>query len=190
MRLRMIATTLVTLAFASSSGFAGGIGLFSANDGSNDHLTLTLYVPANIYVLYLGQGGPTATGAEYRIIGMPGTFGANYIATLMPASGSNLNLGNAFDGTGHNVAWPVPQPFDGNGILRVATYSMVALQAIPTGTRIMVTHRNPPTNVLFPCSLITDASFNLFCQASGDMRISSTVAVEEGTWTRVRNLYR
>jgi len=194
MRLRVIATALVTLGLVSSSAFAGGIGLFSAADGSSCNLNMALYVPANIYVLYLGQGGPVANGAEYKIAGMPGTFGVTFIATLVNAPNSNLNLGNAFDGVGHNVAFPAVQPFDGNGNLLLATYSMVALAAVPAGTLLEAGQRTPPTNALFPCPLITDVGFNLICQAGGDMRINGgvncTVAVAEKTWTGVRNLYR
>lgn len=192
MRLRVIATALVTLMLANSA-FAGGIGLFSAGDGSNCNLNLPLYVGTPIYVLYLGQGGLAANGAEYKVEGMPGTFGVNFLATLLNAPGSNLNLGNAFDGVGHNVAWPAVQAFDGNGNLLLGTYSIVALVAVPP-TLLKATGRTPPTNAAFPCPLITDAGFNLHCQGGGDMRVNGgpdcTVAVAEKTWSGVRNLYR
>jgi hypothetical protein len=185
-------TALVLVAGGAS---AGGIGLFSQPDGSNCNLTLPNYVATPIYVLYLGQGSPQATGAEYSITGMPGTPGVNYIATLVNAPGSVLNLGNAFDGVGHNVAWPTPQPFDGNGNLLCATYSMLALGAVPAGTVIRVFNRTPPTNAAFECPLITDAGFDLFCQSGGEMHVNGTgntcqVAVESRTWTGVRQLFR
>ena len=103
----LIALFIVTTTLVHSAG-AEHIGLFGTPDGSDCDVDLILYQPTLLYVLYFY--GPQASGAEYRITGMPGTLGVDYIATLVPAPGSNLNLGNAFDGTGHNVAWPSPQP--------------------------------------------------------------------------------
>ena len=195
MKHRTFAAVLVLLLAASAPALAGGIGIFSDPSGSNCNLTLPMYWPPTpVYVLYLGEGGPMATGVEYRIAGMPGVFGVAYIATLTPAPGSNLNLGNAFDGSGHNVAWPAPQPFDANGNLLVATYTMTSMAPVPAGTVLDVVFRSPPCCGGFPCPLITDTSFNLICQAGGEMRVNGgptcTVAVEQRTWTEVRNLYR
>ena len=194
MKLRAIGIMFSTLVLVAGGASAGGIGLFSAADGSNCNLNLPTYVSTPIYVLYLGQGSAQATGAEYSITGMPGTSGVNYIATLVNAPGSNLNLGNAFDGTGHNVAWPAPQPFDGNGNLLLATYNMLALQATPAGTVIRAFNRTPPTNASFVCPLITDAGFDLFCQSGGEMHINGgptcDVAVDNRTWSEVRQLFR
>ena len=142
----------------------------------------------------LGQGGPMANGAEYRIWGMPGTFGGTFTAMLTHAPGSNLNLGNGFDGTGHNVAWPAVQPFDANGNLLLATYTLTVLgSSVPEGTVLRVSYRLPPVGH-FNCPLITDAGFDLICQAGGHMRVNGgpacTVAVQEHTWTEIRSLYR
>jgi hypothetical protein len=193
MKLPILVTTIAAILLTGGSASAG-IGIFSTPDGTNCNLTLLTGLPQPVYVLYLGEGGPMANGAEYRIDGMPGTFGVTYTATLTPGPGSNLSLGNAFDGTAHNVAWPAPQPFDGNGNLLLATYTLVWLSfpAVPTGTILRVTYRPPCHH--FCCPLITDASFNLICQAGGEMRVNGgppcTVAVEQRTWTGVRNLYR
>jgi hypothetical protein len=135
-----------------------------------------------------------ANGVEYSVAGMPGTFGVTFTATLTHAPGSNLNLGNGFDGTGHNVAWPTVQPFDANGNLLAATYTLTLLGSpVPEGTVLRVLPRMPP-NLEYPCALITDAGFNLICQARGHMRVNGgpacTVAVQEHTWTGVRSLYR
>jgi hypothetical protein len=184
----------VALVLASAPGFAG-IGIFSTPDGTNCNLTLLTGLPQPIYVLYLGEGGPMANGAEYRIEGMPGTLNVDYTATLTPGPGSNLTLGNAFDGLGHNVAWPAVQPFDGNGNLLLATYTLhwFSAPAVPSGTILRVTYRQYCPYV-FCCPLITDAGFNLICQAGGHMRVNGgppcTVAVQQRTWTEVRNLYR
>ena len=74
-------------------------------------------MPANVYVIYVGEGGPQATGAQYRIMGMPGTLNVTYTATMTSAPGSTLTLGHGFDGSGHSLAWASPQPFDQNGNL-------------------------------------------------------------------------
>ena len=192
-----ISTIFITLGFVAclASTASAGIGIFSTPDGSDCNLTLPAFTPKAVYVLYLGQGGPMANGAEYRIAGMPGTFGVTFTATLTHAPGSNLNLGNGFDGTGHNVAWPTVQPFDANGNLLLATYTLTSLTApVPAGTNLVVTLRSPPACDMFCCPLTTDANFNLICQEGGAMRVNGgpfcTVAVEQRTWTQVRNLYR
>jgi hypothetical protein len=196
MRLRVIATALVTLVFASSSAFAGGIGIFSSTTAGSCNLTMLDGAGGSLYVFYLPQGGPAANGAEYKIEGMPGVIFDDWLLTLQPATGSNVNLGTAFDGTGHNVAWPAPQAFDGNGNLRLARwiFSFEPHMVVPAGTVLQVTQRTPPNNLAFPCPLVTDAAFNLHCQAGGMARVnggpSCTVAVEDKTWTGVRNLYR
>jgi hypothetical protein len=197
MKRHIFARTIAAILLTGSSASAG-IGIFTTPDGTNCNLTLLPGLPQNIYVLYLGEGGPMTIGAEYRIFGMPGTFGVTYTATLTPGPGSNLTLGNAFDGTGHNVAWPAVQPFDGNGNLLLATYTLVwfVTPAVPPGTILKVTNRSPCTDgaCCFCCPLIVDAGFNLICQAGGEMRVNGgppcTVAVEQRTWTGVRNLYR
>ena len=192
---RIAVASVVTLMLATGPVFAG-IGIFSDPNGSNCNLTLPMYwPPTQIFVLYLGEGGPMANGAEYRIAGMPGTLGVNYTATLTPPPGSNLNLGNAFDGTAHNVAWPAVQPFDGNGNLLLATYTLTSFgPLVPAGTILKVTFRSPPSGPGFPCPLITDVGYALICQAGGEMRVNGgppcTVAAEQRTWTEVRNLYR
>jgi hypothetical protein len=58
----------------------------------------------------------------------------------------------------------------------------------------VVTYAHPGSCDFFCCPLTTDASFNLICQEGGAMRVNGgppcTVAVEERTWTGMRNLYR
>jgi hypothetical protein len=164
MKHRILSIWIALLLFGAESASAG-IGVFSDSNGSDCNLTLPNLVPTSIYVLYLGQGGPEATGAEYRIDGMPGRLGGTYTATLINAPGSNLNLGHAFDGQTHNVAWPAPQPFDVNGNLLVATWIVTNMGApIPPGTRLIV--RGFPFVQVCPGTppLITDASFNIICQ--------------------------
>ena len=185
------------LALAHVTPAFAGIGIFSTPDGASCNLTLPLGVPTPVYVLYMNEGTaatPPANGAEYRIEGMPGTLGVNYIATLTPGPGSNLTLGNAFDGIGHNVAWPAVQPFDANGNLLLATYTLVSLvPGVPAGTVLRVTWRNFCWQ-WFCCPLTTNAAFDLICQAGGHMRVNGgpacTIAVEQRTWTEVRSLYR
>jgi hypothetical protein len=195
MKQHILSSGIVVLLLAARSASAG-IGIFSDSDGSDCNLTLPNFVPTSIYVLYLGQGGPEANGAEYRIDGMPGTLGGTYIATLVNAPGSNLNLGNAFDGLTHNVGWPAPQPFDVNGNLLVATWIVTNMgPPVPPGTNLIV--RGFPVPIEQPCPgspVVTDADFNIICQEGGEMRVNGgppcTVAVEERTWTEVRSLYR
>jgi hypothetical protein len=194
--LRTIATCIVLMSLAPASTFAQSIGVFTVPDGTSCAMTLTPFVSKPLYVLYRGQGGANATGAEYRITGFPGTLGSDFVATLTNAPGSNINLGNAFDGTGHNVAWPSAQPFDANGNLLCATYSMLVINpGLPVANvTLTVERRNPPTNNDYLCPLITDSGFNLVCVVGGNGYVNSandcTVAVDETTWTGVRNLYR
>jgi hypothetical protein len=192
-------TICITLAFVTClvSPATAAIGIFSTPDGSNCNLTLPPFTPKSIYVLYLGQGGPMINGADYRIAGMPGTRDVTYTATLTHAPGSNLNLGHAFDGTAHAVAWPTVRPFDANGNTLLATYTLTVLGTpVPEGTVLSIEARTPPCMVVPWCgeALVTDANFNLIIQARGSMRVNGgpacTVAVQEDTWTGVRNLYR
>lgn len=195
MKPRAIAIMMAILSLAAGNVFASGIGIFSASDGSSCTATIPTFVQTPIYVIYV-QGATQATGAEYRIDGMPGMVNTDYLATLIPAPNSNLNLGSAFDGTGHVVAWPAPQTFDGNGNLLLATYNMLLLNAnaaVPASLQIVM--RNPPTNIMFPCPLIVKPDFNLECQPAGNLRLNDAgnpcfVGVEEATWTGIRNLYR
>ena len=195
MKQRILSSGIVVLFLAAGSASAG-IGIFSDPAGSDCNLTLPNSVPTLVYVLYMGEGGPQATGAEYSIAGMPGTFGVTFTADLINAPGSNLNIGNPFDGTAHAVGWPTPQPFDLNGNLLVATWIVTNVGApIPPGTILTVTGR--PLYYEPPCwgsPLVNDAEFELICQEGGEMIInggpSCTVAVEERTWTEVRSLYR
>jgi hypothetical protein len=70
---------------------------------------------------------------------------------------------------------------------------------VPAGTILEVTGRNSPCDSC-PCgpgvhtALITDAAFNIICQEEGAMRVNGgppcTVAVDQRTWSEVRNLYR
>lgn len=193
---RLLFACLILVSLAPTSTFAQSIGVFSVPDGTSCTMTLTPFVVKPLYVLYTGQGGPQATGAEYRITGFPGTLGTDFVATLQNAPGSNINLGNAFDGAGHNVAWPSVRPFDAYGNLLCATYSMLVINpGLPVANvTLHVERRNPPTNGDFQCPLITDSGFNLVCVGGGTGYVNSandcTVAVDEKTWTGVRNLYR
>jgi hypothetical protein len=202
MRFRTVAIALAggVLGLAVTVGNApAGIGIFSDTDGASCDLTLGNFVASPVYVLYVGKGGPQALGAEYRIAGMPGTLDVTYFATMTPAPGSNLNLGHAFDGVGHAVAWAAAQPFDANGNLLLATYTLFQVgPPVPAGTVLKAMARNPPCDSCgcsflgFP--VLVGAQYDLICQPGGEMRVnggpSCTVAVEARTWTEVRNLYR
>jgi hypothetical protein len=126
---------------------------------------------------------------------MPGTLGGTYAP--VHALGSTFNLGSAFGGlTTHEVAWPAPQPFDANGNLLLATWIITNMGApVPPGTKLTVTGwGGPPVPPCPGVPLVSDANFDITCQECGEMRVnggpSCTVAVEERTWTGVRNLFR
>jgi hypothetical protein len=143
---------------------------------------------------------------------MRGELGVDYLTTLVPAPGSNINIGSAFGSgdSGHNVAWPDVQSFDSNGNLLLATWCITLLSSLTweAPTTLVVRHREPPTNASFPCPLVVTADFGLECVAGGEMYINTpncgwhpseprtnaappcVVAVEEETWSRVRTLYR
>ena len=179
-----------------------------------DHFAYCGFIRANaptpLYVLYVGWAGPRATGAEYAIVGMHGQFGVDYLASLVSAPGSNINLGNAFDG-GHNVAWPVGQPFDRDGYLLLATWCVTLLSSQSLEpTTLEVLHREPPSNASFRCPLVVTEGFSLSCVQGGQMYLNDprgycwdfaseprasgpspcVVAVEKQTWSGVRRLYR
>lgn len=194
MRLRTLATGLVVLQLAAGN-VSAGIGIFSKPDGSDCNLTLVPLVSVNIYVIY--SGGPKANGLEYRVTGMPGRPGIDYVATLVTPCAGCLPLGNPFDGIGAIRAWPAPQPFDSNNNVLLEMYVILVFKpelSIPPGTILRVEGRDPPTDPDFPCPLISDAEFKLHCQPGGIMRVNGgppcTVAVDHRTWSEVRNLYR
>lgn len=176
------------------------IGVFSTQTHQANERCVTVdpFVFVQLYVYYIhvtGTGIPI-TGAEYKITGLPGTKDVDYVVTLINAPGSNLNLGNAFDGTGHIVAWPSNQMSQNDGIL-LATYSLLVTNAAlipPTGAILEVTNRTPPTNVLFPCPLLVKADFTLECVMPLQSAVNNAefciTAVNEQTWSEVRNLYR
>jgi hypothetical protein len=172
-----------------------GLGIFADIDGADCNVTIVPFQFCWLHVLYLGHGGPNATGAEYSIQGFPGVFGVDYLCDLFAAPGSNLNLGNAFDGIGHNVAWPEPQAFDVNGNLLCASYRFLVLNSglALDGVTLRPACRYPPWQFCWG-PLITDANFNLIFVAPGEAHVnapgSCTVAVTPVTWTGVRNLYR
>jgi hypothetical protein len=193
-----LATNMVVLACLIAGNTAAGIGVYARPNPScpscEQHISIPPLVSTPIYVVYSG-GAPRAWGAEYRISGLGGVYGVNFIATLIAAPGSNLNLGNAFDGIGHNVAWPEPQDFDANGNLLLATYQILLLSAPATDCNqvLTITNRNPPTNFSYPCPLIVDAGLNYLCMSGGTAWVNRgdcPVTVEARTWTQVRNLYR
>lgn len=194
----LFAITTLAAAFSTVHG-AGWIGIYSAQTHADREWCFTVapFTPVNLYIYYVQTGDfPQANGAEYKIEDMPGTFGVSYIANLINGPGTNLNLGNAFDGTGHNGAWPAPQPFDANGGLHVATYSLVVLDlSLPiNGVRLRVSNRTPPTNAAFECPLITDAGFNLHCVGGLTAALNDPPfcvdAVDSKSWSEIRTLYR
>ena len=185
----------------------GAIALYPTRETYPYCASIPTNAPTSIYVLYLSHGqGPTARGAEYRITGMPGQLGIDYLANLTPAPGSNLNLGNAFrvgfGDWGHNVAWADAQPFDTNGTLLLATWCITRLS--PLGSTVLrVERRDPPTNASFQCPLVVTDAFALACMAGGELYVNypdeycypvgsepCVVAIEKGTWSHVRTLYR
>ena len=198
MRLITVASVVIALAAESTSA---GIGIFADPSGSQCNVTVLPFTPVPVYVLYLGQGGPQANGAQYRITGMPGRYNLDYAVNLIIAPGSILNLGHAFDGAGHAVAFATAQPFDGNGNLLLATYQIIIFNpaTVPVaGTILRVERWNQPLNPAFPCPLITFAGgpdgYMQYCQNGGEMRVNGgptcTVSVDEQTWTAIRKLYR
>ena len=196
MKRATLTNTLAMLMLASTSSYAG-IGVFSTSDASDCNLTIASFEPGTLYVIYLRAGGPQAMRAEYRIIGMPGTFGVSFTAVLTPAPGSNFNSGNAFDGTGHIVGWPEPQPFDANGNLLLATYTITNLgAAVPPATWLRVTTMSPPVGLCgyYGVPLVMDAESKATCVSGGTMDLGGgsacIVAIEPHTWSEVRSLYR
>jgi hypothetical protein len=194
----LIAITVVAAGFSVAHG-AAWIGIYTAQTHMDKEwcITLTPFTPKTIYVYYVSTGDfPQATGAEYKIDGMPGVFGSDYVGSLINAPGSNVNLGSGFDGTGHNVAWPVVQPFDANGGLLLASYSLLVFNPdLPIdGVHLTITQRTPPNNLAFPCPLITDAGFLLYCTGGLSAAINDpgfcVDAVESKSWSEIRSLYR
>jgi len=194
----LTAVTVLAAAFSAAYG-AAWIGIYTAMTHADKQWCITMapFTPSTIYLYYVSTGDfPQANGAEYKITGMPGVVGTDFVATLTSGPGSNLNLGTAFDGIGHNCAWPAPQQFDANGGLLLCSYSILVFNpglAI-NGARLTVTNRTPPTNANFVCPLITDAGFELHCVGGLTAAINDpgfcVDAVQAKSWSEVRSLYR
>jgi hypothetical protein len=192
MKVRVIASLVMALCLAGSAS-ASSIGVFFDTGATDCDTAIPQNSGFTIYIIAIlgGDAGSNGmTGAEYRMVGNdPGWF-ANYT----PGPGSNLALGTPIDGVGANVAWPSCQN-PGNGMLLLGTISGFS-PAPPLERTLRVQPRNPPTNLLFNCPLVTlcDAEFTKLCVAGGEAfvnrpGVTCTVGVEPSSWTKVKGLY-
>jgi hypothetical protein len=117
---------------------------------------------------------------------------------LVHAPGSQFNLGHGFDGSGHTVTWPAPQPFDANGNLLCATYWVqVTNSALPLQDVTLRVSRRHPFSQPHGCSdvpLLSDEHYEVHCVPGGEGNVNSprncSVAMTPATWSEIRGLYR
>ena len=191
MKLRVMTSLVLALCLAVGSANASSIGVFFAADGNDcDADGVMPFAPFNIYILALLGGDAAAqgiTGAEFLLQGVdPGWFN-----TITPGPGSNLQLGSPIVAPGYNIAWPGCQP---GPTVTLASIQSLALAPV-TGRTLQILARNPPTNPMFNCPLVTlcDPSFTKLCVPGGEAFLNRgvpcTVGVSPSTWTQVKGLY-
>jgi hypothetical protein len=154
--------------------------------------------PPGPYIVYAMASLDTLagiTGAEFRIQGLP----AGWHAIAMPNPAAAIVFGDPFGTTGANIAFATCQT-----ARCVLLYQMALLPATSQTQVVLEVRANaPPTNPNFSCPLVVlcdDPYFTQVCVRSdgpdgggGNCNFCCgcpPVAVQPGSWTRVKVLYR
>jgi len=195
MKLRVIATLVAVLAFGVGSASAQSIGIFADPGSASCNVNAALYVGTNFYINAVGSGALVpagVNGAEFRVdtsfIG-----GADAILTPTPNPAATLALGNPFTG-GCNIGFPGCQL--GASVLLYTVQIVVLNAANTTNATMIVDQHTTPSNANFACALINKCDapiYTAFCVPGGTAFLNGqgdcNVAVEDKTWSEVKNLF-
>ena len=193
MKLRVIAALVAVMAFGVGSASAQSIGIYSDLGSANCNITALLYTPVNFYINVVGSGGLVPNGingAEFQVLHT--ITGADAVMTPTPNAASNLNQGNPLAG-GCNIAFPICQV---GASVNLYSVQIVSFSALLANKVLSVDAHTTPSNVNFACALVNkcDApAFTAVCVAGGQGFINGggncSVAVEDVTWSKVKNLF-
>ena len=193
MKLRVIAALVAVLAFGAGSASAQSIGVFADLGSANCNINAALYVPTIFYINVVGSGVLVPSGingAEFQVLHT--ITAGDGVMTPTPNAASNLNQGNPLAG-GCNIAFPICQ----NGAsVNLYSVQIVSFSALLANKVLSVSAHTTPSNPNFACALINkcDApAFTAVCVAGGEGFINGggncNVAVEDVTWSKVKNLF-
>jgi hypothetical protein len=178
------------VAIAAASVSAQSIGIYFDQDAATCSGPIPVGTSRSLYIIALVQGPISAiTGVEFRVTGLPA--GWNVISTRNPAA--VVQIGDPFDGTGANIAFPtcVPGP-----LVPLFTIDLTATSPV-SNHYLSIRRRNPPANPNFACPLVSlcGPTYPLVCVGGGEAIINPTgpgctVGVEPASWSRVKNLFK
>lgn len=190
----VLASIMICLVAAPAAAlFDASLGVYFDAQGTQCQGTIRPGTPATIYVL--AKVGPEAggiTGAEFRFDGLPSSW------TVYPVPNAiAFSLGDPFAG-GVNIAFS--QCWATGSVVRLYTVLVLAASE-EDDVEFALVQRERPSNPNFPCPLVTacDAPmFTMHCVASYPCRVNATIpgpcdeilAVEDASWSAVRQLYR
>jgi hypothetical protein len=189
--MRRLLLCLFFIAIAAASASAQSIGIFFDPGAASCSGAIQAGTTRRLYIIALLQGPNvnSITGAEFRVTGLPAGWGV--ISTRNPAS--NIQIGDPFDATGVNLAFPLcVQEF----LAPLFTVDLTATSSV-SNHYLTIQPRNPPANPDFACSLVVRCgpTFSLVCAGGGAAIINPTgpgctVGVEPASWSRVKNLFK
>jgi len=187
----------------------GSIGVYLDAAGTQCDGTAMPGTPldGSVWVNLAGSTTAGITGAEFRIDPADLTGDYVYVATSNPVA--NIVLGDPFNSLGVNIGFPTCQDGATNsGRVQLFTFQVVDLSPSASQNNwLTLRQRFTPTNPNFRCALVTlcdSPAFTKVCLSAPDsdhwravvnpgVGVSgncSPVAVEEGTWSKVKDLYR
>jgi hypothetical protein len=193
MKLRVIATLVAVLAFGVGSASAQSIGVFADPGSSSCNIAGTSVISFYVNVVGSGSLSPAGiTGAEFRLdVPWGPADAAGVFETPNPAA--SVNVGASIL-VGKNIAFPACQVGPSIGLYTVTV--LVANPAAFNDITVGILPHTTPSNVNFQCPVVNQCdapAFTAVCVPGGEAFINSqrdcTVAVQEKTWSEVKNLF-
>ncbi len=193
---------LAALLFASRPASAQYIGIFLDPNASSCAASVGPTPRVDLHIIAILEGDVTETvGAEFRIVGTPETWTQQNVLWV-PDVNTGVSIGNplfpnaTYPRAGVGIAFHSCQA---PGSSRRVELGRIVLLGPPTAdnVRLQVTTTTIWPHVPCPAMLRCDApSFSYVCVGGGEvvlngpMPASCQMAVEEGTWSNVKALYR
>jgi hypothetical protein len=169
-------------------------GVYFDAAGTVCHGTITPGAPGTVYIVAnTPPGTEVIAGAEFRFTGLPESW------TVYPVpNASLLTIGNPFE-NGVVVA-----ATDAQCQPEWSTFLMYTVLVIATDeaedVTFELTNREPPSNPAFHCAFVMDCSVSYekycvqtspcFVNATAPAPCAATTAVENTTWSKLREMYR
>ena len=169
-------------------------------EGSTGGAPLT----GSIWVNLAGASSSGIQGAEFRI---DNTMFTDYLIAPTANPSANVTLGNPFDQLGVNIAFPSCKTGTG-GRVQLYTFSVIELTSpAPEDAWLTVRQHFTSSNPNFKCPLVNlcdDPAFTAVCLGAeesdhwravvnpsvGTTGDCTPVAVEEATWSAVKEVFR